>query len=377
MNAGASRVLHVIKGLGPGGAEHLLVAGAPYRSERYSQVEVAYLLPWKDHLVSSLNDRGVGTHCLGGGQPIDPRWVSRLVRLVHQHDVGLIHLHSPVAAAMARPALRALARRVAVVSTEHNSWASHSAATRQANRATYRLGDAWIAVSDEVRSSLPKGLRDRTEVIIHGIDTTRVAEARRQREAVRAALGLADHDIGVITVANLRAQKAYPTLLRAARLVVDRDSAIRFFAVGQGPLEAELVAERDQLGLRDHFSFLGHRTDVAALLGAMDVFTLASDHEGLPLALMEAMAASLPVVATTAGGIPSVVEDGASGLLVPPRRPDALAACILRLAGNAPERAALGANSSRVSTRFDIGRATQQIEEIYDRALASRRLTSR
>jgi glycosyltransferase involved in cell wall biosynthesis len=364
------RVLHLLKGLGPGGAEHLLVAGAPHRSPRFEQVEVAYLLPWKDHLVPALEAQGVATHCLHGASPADLRWVARLVGLVRRRRFDVVHLHSPLPAALARPVLRALPGRPAVVSTEHNSWASHAPATRRANAATFALGDVWIAVSEPVRQSMPARHRARAEVIVHGIDTAAVAAHRVQREAVRAELGLASDDVAVITVANLRRQKAYPDLLAAARQVTDRDPAVRFFAVGQGPLEAELCAERDRWGLGERFSFLGYRDDVARLLAAMDVYALASHHEGLPLAVMEAFAAGLPVVATAVGGVPDVVEPDVSGLLVPPARPDRLAEALLRVAADPGLRRSLGAGAAAAAARFDVARSTAQIEAVYGRALA-------
>jgi glycosyltransferase involved in cell wall biosynthesis len=364
------RVLHLLKGLGPGGAEHLLVAGAPHRSERFGHVEVAYLLPWKNQLVPALEAHGVVTHCLHGASPADPRWIARLVTLLRRQRFDLVHLHSPLPAALARPVLRALPGRPVVVSTEHNSWASHAAGTRRANTATFALGDAWIAVSEPVRQSMPIRFRARTEVIVHGIDTAAVAAHAGQREAVRAQLGLASDDVAVITVANLRRQKAYPDLLAAARDVVDRNPAVRFFAVGQGPLETELHAERDRLGLGERFTFLGYRDDPHRLLAAMDVYALASHHEGLPLALMEAFAAGLPVVATAVGGVPDVVEPDVSGLLVPPAQPEQLATALLRVVADPGLRRTLGAGAATAAGRFDVARSTAQIEAVYERALA-------
>src|SRR5690606_13623765 len=164
-------------------------------------------LPWKDHLVGPLAERGVAAHCVGGRRGVaDPRWVWRLRRLVAGGRYDVAHLHSPVVAAACRLLVRTLPRasRPAVVSTEHNSWASHARPTRLANWATFRLGDAWLAVSDDVRASMPASLRPRTETLVHGIDLAAFTAPPGVREAARAELGVDPGTVVVLTVANLR-----------------------------------------------------------------------------------------------------------------------------------------------------------------------------
>lgn len=363
-------MLWITKGLGPGGAERLLVEQARVRGDDV-EVEAAYLLAGKRHLVDDLERAGVATHCLGVRTEADPRWLVRLSRLLRRGRFDVVHVHSPVSAALTRILVHTAHRRVAVVDTEHNRWPSHHRLTRLLNRVTFPLNDAALAVSEEVVASMPARPRRATRVLTHGIDAAGVRARAGDRDATRRELGCGVDDIVCVTVANLRAQKRYPDLLDAARAVVDRDPRVRFVTAGQGPLAHEVRARRDALGLGDRFALLGYRDDVPRLLAAADLFVLASAHEGLPVAVMEAFALGVPVVATAVGGLVEAVTDGVSGLLVPPGDPDALAAAILRAADPAV-RAELAAGADAASTRFAVADAERAIEATYRSAWVRR-----
>ena len=365
------RVLWLTKGLGPGGAERLLVSFAGIADRTRFDLRAAYLLPWKDHLVAELGARDVPAVCLDGRREADPRWLRRLRELVRAARIDVVHAHSPLVAALARPALRALPDRPALVGTEHNVWSSHHPVTRWANRLTLPLEDATIAVSEEVRASMPRRLAGRTEVVIHGVDVEAIAGRRAERGAARAELGVHDGELLVVTVANLRLNKDYPTMLRAARQLADAGQPVRFVSVGQGPLAEQLEAERDRLGLGARFEFLGYREDPVRIVVAGDVFCLSSRFEGLPIALLEAMAAGLPVVATRVGGVPSIVTDGREGRLVAPDDPAGLAAAVSALR-DPVLRAGCAAAASERARAFSIDRAVARQQELYEQ-LAERR----
>ncbi len=161
------RVLWLIKGLGPGGAERLLVeqaAGGDRSSFRY---DAAYVLDWKQHLVPELEALGVRTHCLGVGHELDPRWVTRLVRLLTRERYDVVHAHSPFVASLGRVVNRSLPRdrRAAFVYTEHNRWPSYRRETRVANQVTFGLNDAVFAVSDDVKESIAARKRVRPDPV--------------------------------------------------------------------------------------------------------------------------------------------------------------------------------------------------------------------
>ena len=216
-----------------------------------------------------------------------------------------------------------------------------------------------------MRDSLPARLRSRFEVVRHGVDLEALARDRAARESVRIELGVASDDVVVGTIANLRSQKDYPTLLHAAARVLERSPRARFVLIGQGPLEAEIRELQQQLGLGPRVTLLGRRDDATRVLAGCDVFVLSSRFEGLPVALMEALGLGLPVVATRVGGIPELVTDGVEGLLVPPGAPDRLADALMTVLDDAPRRAAMAAAALARGPELDRRAAVTTIEARY------------
>lgn len=374
------RVLWLIKGLGPGGAEHLLVAAAAARDRDAFAYEAAYLLPWKDALVGRLEALGVGVTCLGVANERDLRWVGRLRRRLRDDPVDIVHVHSPYVAALARLAIRSLptARRPRVVSTEHNAWTTFKGPTRFLNARTARFDDATVAVSAETRASMSPAARDRCEVLVHGIDTVAAAALRAERGAVRSELGIDPDTVLVGTVANYHPKKDWPNVLQAIRRATTPGARgagppIRACLVGQGPLQREVEALHHDLGLDDGTVLLpGFRPDAVRLMAGCDIFVLGSRWEGLPVAIMEALALGLPIVATAVGGIPEALHDGVDAVLVPPGDPEALAAALGALADDPERRARLGAAAARRAPEFDVRRAQTRLETIYREVLGRR-----
>ncbi len=318
------RVLWLAKGLGQGGMERLLVTHAQFRDRDRFDYRAAYLVDRPYSVVEELRELGVPVTRLGRGKGIGAGllWIPDLVRLVRRERIDVVHAHSPMPAALARPALRLFAPRTRIVYTEHNRWSRFSRLTRWINRLTFRMNHTSFAVSDDCRSSMSPSARRLTQTLIHGIDVDAVAAHRANRADTRAELGLEEGTVAVGTVANLRPQKNYPLLLEVAAQVTAANPNVVFISVGQGPLEAELNALHAELDLGNRFRFLGFRSDVHSVMSAFDIFCMSSDHEGLPVALMEAMALGLPVVATDVGGIKKAV--GADARLVPPGQLGAL-----------------------------------------------------
>ncbi|HEY8526441.1 MAG TPA: glycosyltransferase [Acidimicrobiales bacterium] len=358
------------KGLGRGGTERLLAGTVRHLDRSRFTVEVAYLLPWKDAFVPEVEAAGVPVHCLDARRPTSLAWLARLRRLVRDHGIDLVHTHMPVPAALARLALGG-DRGPAFVHTEHNMWGRYRLPTRLANQLTYRRNAAVIAVSDGVAGSIRSAVP--VEVVTHGIDTSALRPAGdAARRAARDALGLAADAPVVGTVGNFTAKKDQATLLEAAARLAGDHPGLRVVLVGSGPLEGELRAHADRLGLGDAARFAGSRDDVYGLLPAFDLFALSSRFEGLPIALLEAMACGVPPVVTRVGGIPEVVTDGRDGVLVDPGDPAGLAAALGALLADPARRAALGAAAAERAGAFDLAHAVRRIEAVYDRTLAER-----
>jgi glycosyltransferase involved in cell wall biosynthesis len=362
------KVLWLIKGLGAGGAERLLVQSARYRDPGLVNPGVAYLLAQKSTLVATLEEEGCRpVTCLDARSSYDPRWIVRLRRLLEAGNFDVLHIHSPLAAIGARLAVRSLParRRPRIVVTEHNVWSSHAPLTRLADRAGAGRTETHLAVSAAVLDSLPTRIRARSRIVRYGVDGAEMRREAGNRADARARLGVADDEILIGTVANLRATKGYPDLLVAAKTVTQTVAAARFVAVGRGPLEHELRDQHARLGLGDRFRFLGYRPDAPAVMAAFDVFCLPSHYEGLPIAMMEALALGLPVVATRVGGVDELITDGEDAVLVPPHRPALLADALIALAQD-PERRARMADLARArSETIDAPSSVRAVEAVY------------
>jgi L-malate glycosyltransferase len=373
------RVLQLIKCLGYGGAERLLVDMARQRDRTRFDYEAAYVLASEDTLVPELRDSGVPVHCLGATSNTDLSWTRRLRALLVDGRFDVVHTHLPYTATIGRLVVASLPRgsRPAVVYTEHNMWDKMAVALKFLNRATIGLDDQLVVVSEAARRSLPLRLRRRAVVVIHGVDLTaaRAALAKRDglRGDVRRELGVLEGELLVLTVANLRAEKAYDVLLRAAALSSAEELPVRFVAVGRGPLRDELLESHRRLGLGEHFRFLGPRDDVWRLLAGADMFVLPSRQEGLPVAVMEAASMGVPLVVSAVGGLPQLFTDGVDAVLVPPEQPQALACAITKLAGDHELRLRLSRASGGRSELFDVATAARTVEGIYDELVAARR----
>jgi glycosyltransferase involved in cell wall biosynthesis len=192
------------------------------------------------------------------------------------------------------------------------------------------------------------------------------AERAGYRRALAEEFGL---DPAASLIGNLAAlvpHKDHDTLLAAALIVLLQRPKARFLIAGRGPEEARLRESVRRMGLEGKVLFLGHRDDAMPVLKALDVYVQSSWGEGMGSVLIEAAACGVPVAATTAGGIPEVVEDGVTGLLVLPRRPEALAQAVMRLLDDKPLAARLAERARAGLSRFGLARMAADMEKIYD-----------
>jgi glycosyltransferase involved in cell wall biosynthesis len=261
-----------------------------------------------------------------------------------------------------------------VIYTEHNLWDRLNPVMRLSNRLTFGLNDHAIAVSQDVADSTRGIDRSCLTVVDNGIDCTRLAATPDESALVRAEFGIPAGDCLVGKVANLTPKKNHENLIEAFALLHRRHPVATLLLIGQ-PVDREPLLRRlaNARGVGDKVLFAGVRTDIPRLLRALDVFVMSSDFEGLPIALLEAMALARPVVATAVGGIPGVVRDGTDGFLVPPRDPQALAARLEELARSTDLRASMGASGQeRVRAGYDISRMVSQVEAIYRQILVGK-----
>ena len=206
------------------------------------------------------------------------------------------------------------------------------------------------------------------ETLYQGLDRAAIA-ALGASDGVRDEFGIPDDAPLVGMVANFKPHKGHAELMRAVVKVRRAIPEVRFMLVGVGPLEAGVRADAERLGVEDAVIFTGFRDDVPRILGALDVFTLASTYEGLSIALIEAMALGKAVVVTKAGGHAEVVSDRQDGLLVPTEDVPALADGLIAVLEDGELRDRLGIAARRRAEDFDIRRTVRRTEQVYEELL--------
>ena len=320
-----------------------------------------------------LAESGIPVHHLGRGK-FDPRIATDLVRLVRRRRARILHVHGYAAADFGRIAARASG--AALVLHEHFADPRMPAYQGVADRLLAPFTDRAIAVSGSTRDFLVRERHvpaHKVTLIWNGAPLDEFAPAPPAvARAVRHGLGIPDDAFVVGTVGRLSAQKAHHVLLAAAARILPGRPRVRVLIAGDGDRMPALREQAGALGIASRVVFAGHRTDVPAVLGAIDLFCISSDYEGTPLALFEAMASGKPIVSTAVDGCREVLEDGTSGLLVPPRDPEALAAALARVADDAELRGRLSRMAREASRRYDIGECVRRMEDLYDEVLRGR-----
>jgi glycosyltransferase involved in cell wall biosynthesis len=371
MVTGRSKVMWLIKGLGLGGAERLLVEALPYIDRETFDYEVAYILPEKNDLVSEFLRASIPVFCLNSRRIYDVGVLPRLVHLLREREVSLLHSHLPYAGILARLASR-IARVKAIVYTEHNVLSAYNPAVAFLDRITFRFDDATVAVSQSVNRSARAWpiLKPRNLLTIqNGILVNGISDDWSEETKIKESLGVPSHHLLVGNVAHLRPEKGHTFLLKAMQKVIEKRADVSCVVVGREKAKGMLQKLKEyakELGVQEHVVFVGFREDARELMKAFYVFVLSSLYEGLPIALLEAMALGKPVVVTNTGGVPEVVRDGVEGFLVKPGDPDALADHLLRLIENEDIRKAFSlAAKTKVREQFGIERMVREVEQVY------------
>jgi glycosyltransferase involved in cell wall biosynthesis len=232
----------------------------------------------------------------------------------------------------------------------------------------------FIAVSNEVRDSMIEligPIQDKITVICNGVDVKRY-ERSVDKHAVRQRLGLETNTRLIATVGTLKEEKGHRYLIDAAATIVPQHPDWHFLFIGDGRLREELQARVRELGLSKNIHFLGSRRDVPDLLAASDLFVLPSLWEGLPMALVEAMAAGIPVVATAVSGTVQVMIPGETGLVVPPGNTQMLTRAIIELLSDPIRAQAMGvAATQRVQAEFSAEKQANEYLALYRRLLGT------
>jgi glycosyltransferase involved in cell wall biosynthesis len=338
-----------------------------------------------DRQLTMVREPNLGRRVRAGG---DLRALISLVRILFREKPDIIHTHTAKAGTLGRLAAfafnstRRRSTRALVVHTFHGhvfeGYFSPLAnrVIRLIERTLARITDIVVTISPRQRADIVHRFavapEAKTVVVPLGLDLERLL-ALPARHSDIASPRAGDGDVVIGFVGRLVPVKAIATALKAFGRAHAVLPSLRFVIAGDGPERAAATALMAELGLRDRVTLLGWVDDLPAFYASIDVLVLSSINEGTPVAVIEAMAAGRCVVATAVGGVPDVVDDGVTGVLVAANDPDAMAAALLRVASDATLRTAMGAAGRAKAAAYSYLRLADDIERLYERGLTAKR----
>lgn len=363
-----STVLHLSSTSGPGGAETIVKRLASSLDPgRFRSIVCLFRHGW---LYDAVTAQGIPTSVIRINGAVDFQWARAFRGLIRKERVAVIHAHEFTANAYG--SLVGQIMGVPVVATVHGkSYFSDQAKRRMAYRYVSRVS-RMVAVSEDLKQFIVEraGVAEhRVSVVYNGVDAADPPRAEQLR-ALRTSLGLdgCDHVIGA--VGSLYPVKGHIHLIKALPQILRACPRTRLLVVGQGELESSLRAEVASRNLEAHVRFLGFRSDVPALLSIFDVFVLPSLSEGLSMALLEAMAAGKPVVATRVGGNPELVLDGNTGFLIDAESPESISDRVVQVLRDKERAVRMGERGRRrVHDKFSFRAMVDRYQGCYEQAI--------
>jgi glycosyltransferase involved in cell wall biosynthesis len=358
-------VVQMVDVIGRGGAEKALVGLALHLDRSRYNVTVCATRSAGNYQ-PLLDAAGVRTVIIGRRSRWEMHKLLGLVRLLRRQPVHVLHTHLFGSNTWGR-LLGRLAGVPVIVAHEH--WSSKSRREMWIDHLLYRLSDRILVpsrMSKRLVASSDDIPPDRISVVYNGVDITQFDKS--DREAARAELGIEPDNLAIGSVGRLSIDKGgQDILLRSLAHLREAHPEAKLLFVGKGPLRSDLQQLAQELAQGGAVIFTGQRADVPRLLSAMDIFVLPSLREALPIAVLEAMAARVPVIATRVGGVPEIVQDGLNGLLVPPGDEATLHVVLERLVADPQLRLTLGqAGRDHVEASFTLDKMVTKVEGIYE-----------
>lgn len=301
--------------------------------------------------------------------------IVRVMRYAKANKINIIHAHLPWAGVVARIAGKLLG--IPVVYTEHNKLERYHPLTRWLNVVTMNLSTIVVAVSNDVNDSIRKfkpKLSALLCTISNGVNTAHFDPAKIEAGTIREELGIPQGAPMIGTVAVFRTQKRLDIWMETAVKILKTYPECYFIILGDGPLRSALLAKKTELGLDNRLYMPGLQTEVRPYLATLDIYMMSSIFEGLPIALLEAMAMEKAVVSTDAGGIKEVIRDKMEGLLSPVESPEALVDNLRILLADQNKRTKFGvAARKRIIDAFSMEKMVFELERLYRTNLSSDR----
>ena len=366
------KILHIISSSGMYGAEAVILNLSRILKERgHENLLAAFSNSSNPNL--ELHERaqaeGIESHVIPCSGQVDRTVVTAIRDLASRIGADVVHSHSFKSDVYVYPALRRT--KIPIVATCHTWYDTDPMVTLygKIDRLVLRGFVRVVAVSEEVKHRLLKAgvAAEKVSIVRNGIDL-------RPFENAKPSLGdrgPSDEMPMVGLIGRLSWEKGVEIYLLAAARVVAKFPYVRFVVVGEGPDRDKLEQSIDQLNLRSHVTMLGRRDDMPSVYASLDIMVSASRQEGLPMAILEGMASGLPLVATTVGEVPTVVQDGRTGILVPPEDPARLADAIEQLLRDSARRIAMGAAGRQlIREEYSANRMADDYLKVYQEAVA-------
>jgi len=368
------RILHIIPNLNTGGAERLVVNLLEAIDKEKFEVAVCSLYdksssPFEEHLEKN----GIPIYYLGKRKGLDLRMITRLYRLFKFFKPDVAHTHLSVQRYALIP--QVLCGIPIKLHTVHNIAQKEVDVPGKIVHwlAFHVVGVVPVSISQVVARTVKDVYNIATPIIYNGIPTMQFSGMNEMRNFWREKEGIADSEVIFLHIGRFSAQKNHCLLIEAFEQVIKGRDGLKLFLVGDGELRIKIELLVKEKRLEHCVNFLGLRQDIPELLAACDVFALSSDYEGLPMVILEAMAAGKPVISTAVGGISELVESGVTGILVPSRDPKSLAQAMIQLANDYPLRETMSKRSQKYALeRFDISLIVRQYEKFYLKAMEAR-----
>lgn len=365
------KILQIIPNFGYGGAERLTVNLMKYLDkEKYEVRAISMFDSLNTELEKILENENIPVYYLGKKKGFDPRMFFRIDKIIKSFKPHIVHTHRYVLR-YALPSL--LLHKVPVkVHTVHNIAEKEvDKVGKLVHKIAFSFGVIPISISRLVSESLTSvyGVKN-IPLILNGIPVEYYQKANINREEWREKEGFQKEDFLFVNIARLAPQKNQALLIEAFAKGPARHDNSKLIIVGDGE-ERERLEEITKLHrLEEKVYFLGIRTDIPDILNASDVFVLSSDWEGNPLSVMEAMAAGKPVIATSVGGVPELIQNNITGILVPPKNVNAFSKAMLMLIENKDLCQKLGEKAKEVAEKeFDISVMVKKYEKLYESLL--------
>lgn len=360
-------ICHVVLSLEFGGLEKVAIALADGVDKRKYRVIICCLDRLGD-FAREAESRGITVILVGRKPGIDMSLPFRLSRIFKDEKIDIVHSHNfapmlygTIGAKMAKVRLILNTIHGREKKIKHNYiWSKICG-----------FNDYVVTISQDARNEFLKYAKikpDRVKVIHNGVDVFNIITTT-DNKAMKEKLGILSSDFVVGTVSRLSGEKDQFTLLKAFKEVANNLSNVRLVIAGDGKLKRELESYSAQLGISDKVLFLGFRNDIGDILPVFDVFVLTSLTEGISISLLEAMAASKPVVATRVGGNLEIIKDGETGYLVPPKNSREIANAIMLLLRDRDLSGRIGSEArNKVENYFSLNKMVSEYETFYENA---------